>query len=345
MSATAPASTPIVFCSDRKFAPYAAVATLTLIKTSDFPVLVYWLVRPADVELAETLRAAMPKGAHKIEIMPVDDSAFAGWGEHYHVSRGAYIRLLIPELLAHDRALYLDGDVMVRGSLAELLATDLGGCPIGGVANRRSDDLPAGSVCADTYINSGVLLMDLAALRRDRFREACEAIYRSRKGTLTWMDQDVINLYAEGRKHILDRRWNWQLRAHQISDGGWRSLLDSGQATIIHFLGMVKPWQEWCNPAIMRDWRREADEIGLGPEHYDKVSTLREAYFMALVADLNHDFKTATGLKNRIIERMASMLPRGKLNGVIVPFTGIDRPLPEIRGDKPAPAAKAETRP
>ncbi len=322
-----PAATPVVFCSDRKFAPYAAVATLTLLKTSDVPLLVYWLVRPSDHGLAVQLRSAMPPGPHRIEIVAVDDGAFTGWGEHFHVSRAAYIRLLIPQLLPHDRALYLDGDVLVRASLKELLATDLGGCPIGGVANSRSDELPAVSVCSDSYINSGVLLMDLEALRRDRFLEACEAIYRSNGGALKWMDQDVINIYAEGRKMLLPPRWNWQVRGHQVSNKDWLALTASGQAAIIHFLGPVKPWQAWCNPAIIADWKREADQLGLGPELYETVSSLKQLILMASMFDLNGNYKKSSELKNGIIDRMLKLAPPERFGDISVQFAGIEQPF------------------
>lgn len=324
MSSSDPAMTPVVFCSDRKFAPYAAVATLTLIKTSDFPVLVYWLVRREDEDLAKQLRARMPQGEHRIEIIAVDDTAFAGWGEHYHVSRGAYIRLLIPEIIPHERALYLDGDILVRASIRDLLAADLGGCPLGGVANNRSEELPPVTVCSDTYLNSGVLLMDLEVMRRDRFLDACEAIYRNRQHEFKWMDQDVINIYAEGRKCILPGRWNWQIRAHSVTNVQWERLLASDEAAIIHFLGPVKPWQQWCNPAIIRDWKREADELGLGPENYEKVSTIKQLLLLAGTFDLNGDFKSSSALKNRAIERLLKLVPGERLKGITVPYGGIE---------------------
>lgn len=326
MSRPGPATTPVVFCSDRTFAPYAAVATLSLMEKSQNPVLIYWIVRPEDVGYAEELRARLPQGVHRIEIMGVDDSAFAGWGEHFHVTRGAYIRLLIPDLLPHDRALYLDGDVLVLSDIGPLLATDLQGCPIGGVANRRSEELPPPTVCSDTFINSGVLLMDLAALRRDRFFDTCEGIYRGHKNDERWMDQEVINVYAEGRKCLLDPRWNSQVRGHQTSDSDWQALLQSGQASIVHFLGVVKPWQEWCNPAIARDWKHFADKIGLGPEHYQQIKAIKHGYFKAMMHDLNGEFDAASALKERIIARLLKLTPAKRLTGARIPFGLEEKP-------------------
>jgi lipopolysaccharide biosynthesis glycosyltransferase len=323
MSRSDPATTPVVFCSDRTFAPYAAVATLSLMMNNHDPLLIYWIVRPEDVAYAQALRARLPGDVHRMEIMGVDDSAFAGWGEHFHVTRGAYIRLLIPDLLPHDRALYLDGDVLALSDIGPLLATDLRGCPIGGVANRRSEELPPPTVCKDTFINSGVLLMDLAALRRDRFFEACEAIYRGHKDDGTWMDQEVINVYAEGRKCLLDARWNCQVRCHQTSDKDWQALVQSGTVSIVHFLGVVKPWQEWSGPAIAQDWKQYADQIGLGPEHYQAVNTIKNGYFRAMMHDLNGEFDAASAMKARIIARFMKLIPAERLAGARIPF-GLD---------------------
>lgn len=337
MSRPDPADTPIVFCSDRTFIPYAAVATLSLIETNDFPVLVYWVVRPEDEELARDFRARMPAGSHRIEILTVDDSPFSGWGEHFHVSRGAYIRLLIPDLLPHRRALYLDGDVLALSGIRPLLESDLGGCPIGAVVNLRADELPPVAVCADAYVNSGVLLMDLDALRADGFFARCEAIYRNHDSTQPWMDQEVINVYAEGRKHLLAPRWNRQVRCHQTSDRDWQALVASGEAAIVHFLGAVKPWHAFCNPAIIRDWRRYADRLQLGPEHYLEMTTVKQAYFMSMMKEINEDFSGANELRQRIVARLLRQVPMERLRKAKVSYGLSDLG----RGEPPAaPAAQ-----
>lgn len=136
----------------------------------------------------------------------------------------AYARLLIPELLSRDysRALYLDGDMIALRDIAPLFDADLEGKPLGAIRDFGMCGMVAagdaegkhwqeylrehlGFSKAEAYINSGLLLMDLEAWRRDGLCEKLLETALSRNWEAH--DQDVINRCFHGRIRYLDPCW------------------------------------------------------------------------------------------------------------------------------------------
>lgn len=75
----------------------------------------------------------------RLDVRVVDDAVFRELKLNIpHVSRHTYYRYAIAELFPQlDKALYLDADLVVRGSLAELWNTNLGGFLCAGVRDRE----------------------------------------------------------------------------------------------------------------------------------------------------------------------------------------------------------------
>jgi len=326
--AATPHETPAVLCFDRGYAPFAAVASWSLIKASCRPVQVHWLVRPEDTDHAKRLRAALPRGAESITITAIDDALFAEWNESLHITRAAYNRLLIPSVIPAERALYLDCDVLVTGDIGPLLDLPLGDHLIGGVPNRSRDGKPRRHpVCADAYLNSGVLLMNLEAMRREGSLSKCTAIERQFRGRFRWHDQDIINAYAEGRKHVLPERWNTQVWPEQTTRAAWQQLLSSGEASILHCLGPVKPWQQWCEPYIAAHWKAHAEELRLAPDCYQTVQTLRHAILLAAMLERRQQFKASSEVKNRIILELLNIAAKSQPSAAVLD-TPLSTPTP-----------------
>ena len=90
----------------------------------------------------------------------------------------AYCRLALPEILPDEpRVIYSDIDVLaVRGGLRDLWETDLGGHPMACISDHHIDTPDfrlfrkmLGMRPEHDYFCSGLILMDLDELRRDRF--------------------------------------------------------------------------------------------------------------------------------------------------------------------------------
>ena len=89
-----------------------------------------------------------------------------------------YYRIFAAKYLpkALDRVLYLDPDVIINGSLEELYGLDMGGYYFAAASHvkglvQKVNELRLDMDGESPYINSGVLLMNLALLRQEQREE------------------------------------------------------------------------------------------------------------------------------------------------------------------------------
>lgn len=199
----------------------------------------------------------------------IDDAVVAGLPAMGRISRVMWYRLYLPDLLhGLDRVLYVDCDVVVMNDLRPLWETSLGDALVGAVSNvfergfeHRAREL--GLAGPSHYFNSGVLLMDLKAWRRERTAQHVLAIARERARELAWPDQDALNMALTGRWRALHPRWNCQNSlfyfAHAADTFGpdrvREAIRDPG---LLHFEGgaLAKPWHYLCKHPFRAEYHR-----------------------------------------------------------------------------------------
>lgn len=176
-------------------------------------------------------------------------SAF-DWSET-HVAPAAVGRFLLSELLPPDvrRILYVDGDTMVVGSLAPLLAYQV---PEGALAAAddastlyRTDRSANGRETrayldrigvpeGRSYFNSGVFMV-----RRDTWAGMAAKALRyllAHPGRCRYHDQSALNATVGAARIHLSPVWNFQTRYRS-----W-GVPDILRPRILHFTGASKPW-------------------------------------------------------------------------------------------------------
>jgi lipopolysaccharide biosynthesis glycosyltransferase len=149
----------------------------------------------------------------EISFLSIPDSAVEGLPTKGFTRKATWYRIYLPDLLpAHDRILYLDSDLLVTGDLRPLWETDLSGCYLGAVTNVMEPETqhhPAElGIAPETYFNAGVLLMNLAEMRRDECTGALRRFGVERAAALMWRDQDALNALLGSRRLPLHPRWN-----------------------------------------------------------------------------------------------------------------------------------------
>lgn len=166
-----------------------------------------------------------------------------------------YYRIFAAHYLPRDveRVLYLDPDIIVNGSLRELYEMPLGDNffaaashngrmmrMINGVRLELKRDVP--------YINSGVLLIHLALLRREQKDDEVLRYIQTHKRRLCLPDQDVISrLYGDRILRLDTYLYNMTDRLYHYDRicGEHRSAAWYREHTVIfHYCGRNKPWKD-----------------------------------------------------------------------------------------------------
>jgi hypothetical protein len=143
----------------------------------------------------------------------------------------AYCRILLPRLLDVPRLIYLDCDVLVFRDLSQLFDFELSpGKLVAAVPDSETLSLADDSLAVaramklppeGSYFNSGVMLMDLDALRKqDFFQRALEFLNGWTRHYRFW-DQSAINFLLHGQIDTLPEYWNrasWRFDAQQDND-------------------------------------------------------------------------------------------------------------------------------
>lgn len=158
-----------------------------------------------------------------------------------HLSRSTYLRLLIPDLFpAQDRVIYMDCDMVVMGDLSPLDSVPLGQNLVAAVACPSPDEVEV-AACghkAGTYVNAGLLVMNLPLWRQERMAERCIAVLSDPARPLLSEDQSAVNMLASGRILHMDLAFN------TYSDP---ASYDAGVAfpqppVVLHYVVNNKPW-------------------------------------------------------------------------------------------------------
>ena len=206
----------------------------------------------AQLEGVERLLAGHGGALHAVKA-PADFLADAPVTDRY--PREMYYRIFAAHYLPQEveRVLYLDPDIVVNGSIAELWETPLGDCLFAAATHvrealRRLNALRLGIAERVPYINSGVMLMNLARLREEQDAEAVFRYIAEHRKALLLPDQDVISGMYGARILPLDPyRYNMTERLFVMRPDAeaWRDLAWVREhSAIIHYCGRNKPWRD-----------------------------------------------------------------------------------------------------
>lgn len=171
-----------------------------------------------------------------------------------------YPQTIYYRLLAHyylpqkiNRILYLDADVLCINDLKPLYQTDLAGYLYASAIHTNLTNttevinrIRLQNFESKGYYNSGVLLMNLAAIRDNV--KANDIFNYIRDHVLLLPDQDVLNaLYGDKIKSVPDQLYNFDARKlatyQTISFGQWNLEWVINNTVILHYCGRDKPWK------------------------------------------------------------------------------------------------------
>ena len=250
----------VAYCFDRNYQQHAGVSLTSLLLNfggdgsqlcvhlvtdeidSDFDARLDGLRRRFRARIETHL--VSPQQHSQLDMLPTSNNNIP------YMSTATWFRMMLANILPPQigKVLYLDADTVVLADITELHDTSLNDCPIA-AARDASEKQMSAKLGLKTYINTGVMLMDLSQWRDRGHINACLKCAANNAERLTYADQCAMNLTFAGRIRILDPKWN---RFATTRNGA----VDFSDAGIVHFITQHKPWQEWyANPVGGLYWR------------------------------------------------------------------------------------------
>lgn len=247
----------LLFCVNRKVLGQMSVCLRSLLRSGGYG---HYDAYVLHSDLDESICWAMERDFRKdvtFHFIPVPEGLFTDFPETGRYPKQIYYRLAAPLLLPKelDRILYLDVDMVVINPLTELYEMDFGGNYYAGCTHTREfltrlNQARLRSEKAVAYINTGVLLMDLNALREVIRLEDISAYVREHEKALILPGQDILTaLYGDRIKLVDSLRWNLSDRVLAFYNGAHpKEKRDVNwvreNTSIVHYCGRNKPWNE-----------------------------------------------------------------------------------------------------
>lgn len=157
--------------------------------------------------------------------------------KHYHVTLPTYFRFKLPSILGKiNSVLYLDCDVIIRGSLKDLFSIDLKNTAAAMVKDVESDS-EAKRLGLKNYFNAGVMLINLDYWRKNKIEDNLFEYTKTHTDEIKWQDQDILNCVLNENIKAIDTKWNYQYFLYDEVNTN-----DLNEAEILHLSGRFKPW-------------------------------------------------------------------------------------------------------
>ena len=242
----------LVFISDKcYYIPMLVTISSALDKTSGpitVNVILTFTPDSKDLKKLNSIRIKYPDSL--IRIHDITLKKYENITAKNHVSKSAYIKLDLPNILKEKKILYLDSDLLVRADLRELWDSYSGETTIAAVRapGYFQDNHVFGVSDTTQTFNSGVMLLNLDKMRAKKSSSKLFEFIEKRNHLTTLNDQAAFNNeFIHDWQHI-DFRWNvyvsWFIRSPKwLNQSKSKILSIRNEAKIVHFNGKSKPWQ------------------------------------------------------------------------------------------------------
>ena len=312
---------PVVLASDETYALPMCVAINSIIQNAHpntqyaFHLLLSGSISGQSRNHIMALREAYPQ--HNFTVHNMADRYQSEFIYIRHTSYATYYRLQLPSLLPDtEKCLYLDVDICVNGDLTELFQTNIEEFYLAGViaagylrpeerAQRALAELEIDSL--HTYVNAGVLLMNLEKMRNEGLESVFEELLEKR---YTSQDQDILNKACYGKILVLPPRYNAMTKYSLCSSHAYdeQECLQAAYSmeewtaachspVIVHYADRKKPWNHFDIDYAYR-WWNAARSLPFFETVYDRFAPAAIEY----CSQKNPDEPTPAELLKRLKE-------------------------------------------
>ena len=238
----------VVLITDERYISFAATTIASVLNTTECDITITCIVSDISEEI---LSLYEEKFSGSVQFMRFDDSNLRHIKAKNHVSRAAYIKLFLPEILnTMDRVIFLDSDIIVRKDIAKLwdMFDDI--YSIQAVWDSGYDGVEnevLGLSPTDKTFNSGVMLMNLSKMRQWQETEQLVAFVEEKNHLTILNDQAAFNAVYAHKWGALPLQWNVQYHFYfapkdQLSLTKIEKAELLNDPWIVHFSTHSKPW-------------------------------------------------------------------------------------------------------
>lgn len=250
---------PVAFATDTNYIVPTIVAVKSLIDhcSNSLNYILYLLTEEELNKRTLKIFRSLIKEKHNIKIVYltvgklIENVQLCTNGPTKGISKVTYYRFLLPELITgFDKVLYLDTDIIIRKDISSIFVTNIDEYYVAGVHDivgyqieeERCKELNINSL--DSYVNAGVLLLNLKKIREDK--KNIELLKVAKERSFPYNDQDIINSILFG--HIKTLPYNCNVIVDYLKSQSFYEALriDYHEVTnnpiIIHYAGKSKPW-------------------------------------------------------------------------------------------------------
>lgn len=242
---------------DKDYLIPAAAAIHSLVNHHQGLVLkIYLLVGEQDRDWIQPLVRLIEDSGSTAQIKTVSKELFSDLKYNLQFTSATYYRVMAGACFEESKIIYLDSDIIVKGSLVELWNTDLENYPLAAVSDPFITDFQRLDLNPEEgYFNSGIMLLNLDRWRELGLGEKVLAFIKKFPNKVHYADQCGLNAVLKGDWKRLEPKWNLQtafLEKETLQDCKKAfSEKDLNEALllpkIIHYTGRLKPWNLGCN--------------------------------------------------------------------------------------------------
>ena len=234
----------IVFCTDKNYAKYLPPLIESILRNTTYKCnfyVVYSTINDEDkkkiIKTVTDFKDSIVDFVKFENIKLLENNEINKYASSFRGGYDTFSRLFLTELLLErcvKTCLYLDIDIIIKDNVDCLFGMVENTEYVSGVIDTVTIE-KGGKWVFDTYINAGVLLMNLENLKSINFAEKCLDFLIKYGKDAPLLDQDGIN-YVLGNRYIknIDQKYNEYLPNTQKVK----------TAIILHFTGPFKPWMK-----------------------------------------------------------------------------------------------------
>ncbi|MCG8708349.1 lipopolysaccharide 1,2-glucosyltransferase [Brenneria sp. 4F2] len=243
----------IAYGIDKNFIFGAAISATSIVINNDIPLTFHLFTDYVDDDIVHRFTTMANKFHVNVHLYKVNTAQLADLPQNRWPC-SAYFRLIAFDYLsdAIDTLLYLDADVMCKGSIKELskLEFNLSICAV------VPDIKETQKQCAtrlekpeieEHYFNSGVMFAHLNNWKINQLTQKT-LLFIKENTALKYPDQDALNILLYRKTIILPRKFNciYSIKS-ELKDKTHQDYkkIISDESIFIHYVGTTKPWSEW----------------------------------------------------------------------------------------------------